>query len=237
MTEALAALARVGRPLLIVAAVVAWLVVGAELGSRLFLPVPALGGAKPGVAIPMLALVDVFLALKLTTLALDVYLPKVALPLAPVLHVVAGLLALIAGFLLALAMLVLLLLLVGLFLAVPFGTLAYMAAFGSFNRGGAAATLTGILIAKLVAYALVFAVLPNALRMPKKFLVPFALFAGVGLLVSLLHGLVPIFLVTITDALAALVLAVVGLAFGLVMLVLNLVPTVKSAGAMLRWVK
>ncbi len=122
-----------------------------------------------------------------------------------------------------------LLLMIALFLSVPFGTIAYFIMFGFFNRGGAAAILATIMTLKI---ACVVCLLLAQQRFVQNIgLVLLILTAFVAnIIVSFLHGLVPIFLVSITDALAAIVLAIIAIIWLLVLLIGAIPAIIKAIG-------
>jgi len=115
----------------------------------------------------------------------------------------------------------------GLFLAVPFGTIAYLAIYGSFNTGGATAVLGVLMILKLAACVCLLIAHPRFLQ--NKGLVFLVLTALLGQFVlTLLHAIVPGILCSITDTLGAIVIAVLALIWLLVMLVFSLISIVKA---------
>jgi hypothetical protein len=122
--------------------------------------------------------------------------------------------------------LVKLLIMVALFAAVPFGTIAYLAIYGFFNRGVAAGILSfGMLLKLLFAGFLVFA---HPRFMQNKGLVLITLTTLVaGIIVSFLHGLVPVFLVSITDAIAAIIVGILILIWAICLLIGSVISVVK----------
>lgn len=134
------------------------------------------------------------------------------------------LLASIKAIFLALAKLIVM---VSLFLAPPFGTLAYLAIYGFFNRGGAAAALSLLMLLKLG--FVVCLVLAQQRFLQNKGLMLIVLTSLLANLVTaFLHGLVPIFLVSITDAVAAIVAGILALVWALVFLVSAIVSILKA---------
>ncbi|MFY1623028.1 hypothetical protein ACN261_26640 [Micromonospora sp. WMMD723] len=150
---------------------------------------------------------------------------------------VQGVATLVFAVLLVLASLVLLLtvfveltVMVSLFLAVPFGTLAYLALWGFFPVGEASLLLGLVLALKLVWAGLLLLAQPRFLQ--NKGLVLLALTTLVGTVVlEFLHRLVPVILVSILDDVGALVFAVVALVWGLVLLVGSVPAVVKAVRA------
>ncbi|MEU4365797.1 hypothetical protein [Micromonospora chersina] len=147
---------------------------------------------------------------------------------------VQGAATLVFSILLLLASLVLLIVafveltvMVSLFLAAPFGTLAYLAVWGFFPVGDAAVLLGLVLLLKLVWAALLLAAQPRFLQ--NKGLVLLALTTLLCTVVlEFLHQLVPGILVSITDDLGAVVFAVVALIWALVLLIGSIPAIVKA---------
>ncbi len=181
----------------------------------------------PGRAIPMMALLDGILLLITALWALDVLFGSnlYATVSAPVTCVVSFLLILSAILAIILA-LVFLLLMVSLLLAVPFGTLAYLALYGFFNRGGAAGALALILTLK-IAYSICLVIAqPDVLRRLSILLLVLTSFLA-NLIIGFLHGLVPGFLVSITDDIAAIVMGILGLIWAIIYLISAIMPTLR----------
>ena len=185
--------------------------------------------ARPGLGIRYLAFLDGLLLLTIGLMGLSLLLPErihgriqgiITLVVTLVDAVFAGL----ATFMVALP---LLLTMVGLFLAAPFGTIAYLAIWGFFDRGAAAAVLGTLLFLKL-AFA-VLLVLAHQRFLANKGLVLLIVTSLVAnLLLSFLHGFVPGILVSITDAVGAIVVGVLALIWAIVLLIGAIVAVVKA---------
>lgn len=211
------------RPLVIAAAVLIVIAFAIELGSRLWvasaMQIPQ-DTPRPGLGIPSLAAVDVLLAMSLVIIATS------AMGLSP--HVLArasGCVTTIISFLSLLASLgmlfvtiALLLLMVGLLVATPFGTIAYLAIWGHFPRGGAAITLGLLMLLKLVGAALAFLGNQNILK-SKSLILMFATSIGLTFLLTFLHGLPPGILVSITDAIGAIIAFICAIIWAILYLV------------------
>lgn len=236
------------KPLFIAALVLLGLCVLVELGASLFLPRPVASAADlqasiqsegaqdsvsvgdvlamqrknpptPGMGIPYLALVDGLLLLTLGLMGASLLIPeRVHGQLQGAVSLVGAIVALLAGLGMLFAAIGLLLLMVALFTAAPFGTIAYLAVWGFFNRGGAAATLGLLMTLKLVAGVCLALAHPRFLQ-NKGLVLLFVTSVLAGAIVSLLHGWVPIILVSITDAIGAIVVAILGLIWAVVLLV------------------
>ena len=180
----------------------------------------------PGLGIPYLALVDGILAYSLALMVLALVLPE---------HLQAklqGIVSVILMFFLALACIVLifvalaqLLLMIGLFFAIPFGTIAYLVIWGSFPKTAAAVILSLLMTFKIAASIC----LPIA---HQRFLKDIGLILMIltsflaTIIVSFLHGLVPGPIVSITDALAAIIVGIIALIWAIVVLVGSIIAVV-----------
>lgn len=176
----------------------------------------------PGLAVPALALVDGILLLTLGLMA-------VSLLIGEHLHGrIQGITTLVVALLLLLAALSLiltvalpkLLLMVALFLATPFGTIAYLAVYGFFNRGGASVTL-GLLMALKLGMVVCLVVAQQKMLQIRGLVLLILTSLLAGVIVSLLHGIVPGFLVSITDALAALIVAILAAIWAIFLLLFS----------------
>lgn len=176
-------------------------------------------GDAPGLGIPYLALVDGILAYSLGLMVFAILLPD------NLQAKVQGIVGVILMFLLALATIVLifvalanLLLMVGLFFAIPFGTAVYGFEFGHFPRGAAAAVLSLLMLLKIVASICLPISHPRFLD-DKGLILLIATSFVATIVVSFLHGIVPSPLVSITDALAAVIVGILALIWAVVILI------------------
>lgn len=182
----------------------------------------------PGNGIGYLALVDGFLLFSVVMLGISMLVSQRAYGrLQGIVTLVMSLAWLVLCLAMALAALTLLLVMVGLLLAPPFGTIAYIAAWGFFPTSRAAAVLALLLVLKLVFVACL--VLAQQRFLQVKWLmahiaVSFLLQLGLGLV----HAMLPRLVVSIGDQLWALLTAVVALVGTLVTLVLS-IPAVVNA--------
>jgi hypothetical protein len=235
-------------PFFVVAMVAMALVVLVELGMSLLLGGHNVGGdfyqqagamgmevpaggqvSQPsGRGIPYLALVDVIPLFVVGLMGAGLILPQ---RLHGRLQGVITLIGAIVLILLALVLLVIaiveVILMVTLLFAFPFGTIAYLIILGSFPRGDAAVILSLLMFLKLVfAGALVGA---QQRFLQDKGLVLLVLTSLIcNLVVAFLHGLVPGILVSITDGIAAIVLAIVAIIWAIVLLI-GAIPAIVKA--------
>jgi hypothetical protein len=211
-------------PLLIALALTV-VVVLVELGSPLII---GAGDGPPGRGIPYLALIDIILAYTILLVTLPIVVPdRVQGKVQGIITLVGSIVLLIVAFMLTLLALAALLLMVSLFLAVPFGTIAYLAAFGDFATGRAAVLLSLLMVLKLA--FCVFLVIAQQRFLQNKGLVLLVITSLVAtIIVSFLHGLVPSELVSITDSLAAIVNGVIAIVWAIVLLI-GSIPAVLRA--------
>jgi hypothetical protein len=220
------------KPIFVVTLIVILLAVLAELGSIAVLGSPtaassALNISTTGKAIPALPLLDglVFYATLLIGIAL--LIPE------RVQSKVQGIVTLIFAFFLCLACIrvilvdfALLMVMVSLLLSVPFGTIAYLAIWGHFATGEAHAALSVLMLLKIV-FAVCLVLAHQRFLQNKGLVLIIVTSLVANLIIAFLHGLVPMPLVSITDAVAAIIVGILGLVWGLVYLVGGVVSVVK----------
>ena len=243
-------LGEVRRPFLLLAGFALLLVVLVELGSGPALDGGVAGsigeaaagvpGAEPemlagvttevprGNGIRYLVLVDGFLLFSVVMLIGSVLVSQ------RVWGRVQGIITLVFSFLwllltvvMALVAFVLLMVMVGLFLSPPFGTIAYLAIWGWFPRGQSAVVLGLLLFLKLVFLGCLVLAQQRFLRV-----VPLMAHVAVSFLVQvvlgLVHGFLPLVVVSIGDQVWALVVAVVAVV-GTVVTLVSSIPAVVYA--------
>lgn len=181
----------------------------------------------PGLGVPDLALLDSIVLFTLALMGVALILP------ARLQGRVQGIATLIFSILLIVFALVQiffalasLFLMIALFLAFPFGTIIYLIIYGSFNRAGADTVLSIIMLLKFgLSLCLVFA---QQRFFQGKGLVLLILTSLLGtVIVNFLLGLVPGVLVSITDAIAALIVGIIAVIWSIILLIGSLVSIVK----------
>ncbi len=240
------------RPFFVAAVVVFLLVVLAEIGMSLLLgsaavePVSAgeasnLGvptdvflktqkadNQPPGAGIGFLAFLDGLLLFTVVMLGLSLILElRLYGRIQGIVTLVVTFLWVLAAFVTALLALAKLFLMIGLFVAVPFGTLAYLALWGSFPTSQAAAILALLLLLKIVFGVLLVISQPKFLKVTGLVLL-LALSVILQLVLGLIHGFLPGPLVSIGDQFWALVTVVVALIWALIMLIAS-IPAIINA--------
>lgn len=224
---------RLRLPFFIAAAVCLVLVVALEAGSNgcsrligaLFARQP---GAPAGLGIPYMALLDGLLVFTIVLMGLAMLLPdRVHAKLQGIATLIVSILALLGGIVMVLVAFALLMVMVGLFLAVPFGTIAYLALFGDFDTGSAQAMLAMIMTLKLAGG--ICLVLAHQRFLQNKGLVLIVITSLLAnLIVSFLQNLMPTPLVSILDAVAAIVVVILALIWALFLLIASLPAIVKA---------
>lgn len=182
----------------------------------------------PGVGIPFMAWLDGLILFTVGLMGASFLLgERLHGRVQGIISLVVSFLVVIGTILLIFATLAKVLLMVGLFLAVPFGTIAYMAIWGFFNRAGAEAALGLLLVFKLGFAACL--VLAHQRFLQNKGLVLVILTSLLAnLVVGFLHGVVPGPLVSITDGVAGLVVLILALIWAIVMLVGAIISVIKA---------
>ncbi|HXJ93709.1 MAG TPA: hypothetical protein VMT20_12725 [Terriglobia bacterium] len=215
------------KPLFIVALALALVTVLLEVGSAV---VKSLGNAKIGLGIPYSPLLDGLLLFTILLMGVGLLLPeRVTGRIQGVATLLVSLLIGILSFVLILAAIAALVEMVTLLVAVPFGTIVYLILFGGFNRSGAAIALSLIMMLKLVFAGCL--VLAHQRFLENKGLVLLILTSLLAtLIIGFLQGMVPGFLVSITDAIAAIVVGILALLWA-VWFVLRSIPAVVKAVA------
>ena len=189
----------------------------------------ALGNeATPGTAIKFLALIDGILAYNLVWMLLSVVVPRGIEGRAQgCITLLVSLFALIGTVLLVLAALSLLMLMLALLVAVPFGTIAYLAAWGHFARGAAAATLAIVMFLK-IAFLVLLVIAHRRFLQNKGLVILTGLSLGLTWVIGFVHSFLPIFLVSIGDQAVALVITIIAALWLLLLLIGSLIATIKA---------
>jgi hypothetical protein len=182
----------------------------------------------PGLGIPAMALVDVTLVLILGIMAAALVVPaRLHGRVQGIVGLIVSFLVILAAIVVALRALAQLILMVSILLAFPFGTIIYLIIWGFFDRGGAAVALGLLFLIKIV-LAACLGISHQAFITDKGMIVLVAATLISGLVVSFLHGLVPGFLVSITDAIAAIVVAIIGIVVAILALLGSIVSIVRA---------
>jgi hypothetical protein len=225
------------KPFFIIALVLMLFVVLIEAGSTLWVGFGAkhtqqlaasLGADTPGYGIAYLGFLDGFVFYITLLIGLALLIPE------RIQGRVQGCVTLVVSFLGCLGTIVaiftalaMLILMVTLLLAPIFGTIAYFAIYGDFDRSSAAITLSLIMTLKLA--FVVCLVLAHQRFLQNKGLVLIVLTSLLAnLIVSFLHNLVPGFLVSITDDIGGIVVAILAVIWAIILMIGAIISIIKA---------
>ena len=182
----------------------------------------------PGHAINALALIDGILLYSLIWMLLSVVAPRSVTGRAQ------GCVTLFVSFFgclgtiaLIIAAFALLMLMLALLVAVPFGTIAYLVAWGHFARGAATTTLALAMLLK-IAFLVLAVIAHQRFLQNKGLLVLTGLSLGLTWVIGFVHALLPRILVSIGDQLMALVICIVAAIWLLLLLIGAVIATIKA---------
>jgi hypothetical protein len=188
----------------------------------------ALGVSPPGVGVPYLALLDGLVLYTFGLMGLSMILPSgLHAKLQGILTLIVSLLMLLGSIALIIITFILLILMVSLLLAPIFGTLAYLGMYGHFATGRAAGLLSAFMLLKLAAAVCLILSHPRFLQ--NKGLVLLVLTSLLAqVITSFLHGFPPGILVSITDAIAGLITAILAAIWSVILLIGSIISVVKA---------
>jgi hypothetical protein len=182
----------------------------------------------PGRGILYLALVDGILLFTLSLMGISLVVPeRVHGRLQGVVTFMGSIVLIILAIILAITAYVELLVMIALFMNGPFGTIAYLALWGFFPTGDASILLGLVMFLKIAVCVLLVSAQQRFLQ--NKGLVLLLLTSLVcNLIVSFLHALVPIILVSISDNIAAVVLAIIAIIWAIILLIGSIPSVIKA---------
>jgi hypothetical protein len=182
----------------------------------------------PGRGIPYLALIDVIAFYTAALMGASLLVPeKIQGRVQGVVTLVGSIVLIIAALVLLVIAFIEMTIMVSLFVAAPFGTIAYLVIWGFFPRGEAAVILALLMFLKLVFAGFLILAQPRFLQ--NKGLVALVVTSLVAtIVVAFLHGLVPIILVSILDDLAAVIIAIIAIIWAVILLIGSIPAVVKS---------
>jgi hypothetical protein len=188
----------------------------------------------PGIGLLGIGLIDLVLGHALVLMAIDFVAPlrAGAARIQGIATFVLSLLGILGTVVFAFATYALLMLMITLLLATPFGTIAYFAVWGHFPTASARVALGLVMSLKLFGIGLI-AVSHQTLLKNLGFVVLAACSIAMTFVLGLLYAIPPIFLVSITDAIGALVAAIVAVVWMVVVLVgaiFAVIRAVRSVG-------
>lgn len=172
-----------------------------------------------GFGIPMLQYVDGVLLFALALIGLGLLLPPTfQVKIQGCLTLIFAISLLLAAIAVIFIVIAKLLLMVALLLSFPFGTIAYFFIYARFPRDGAAAVLAFLFTLKLLVGILLL--LAQQRFIENLGLVLMVLTSLVAnFIVTLLHGVVPGFLVSITDALAGIIVLIIAIIWAIILII------------------
>lgn len=220
------------KPFFILALVFIGLAMLLEMGSSLLIgavaPAAAARSNAEGVGVSSLAVLDALVILTVGLMATSLLLPE------RVQGRIQGLISLVVSLLVLLASLALLILgfglvslMLSLLLAPIFGTIAYLAIYGDFDRTTVATILSLLMLLKL-GFAICLMLAHQRFLENKGLVLLVATSLLAVLLIGFLHALVPGYLVSITDVIGAIVVAVLALIWAVIFIVGGLISVVKA---------
>ena len=182
----------------------------------------------PGLAIPYMALLDIVLLLTIGLMVSSEFIPRnYHARVQGCFTCVFGLILVLTSFALIFVAIGLVLLMIALLLSVPFGTIVYLVTYGFFNTGAAAAVLTLLMTLKIAVLVLLALAQQRFLQNRGLVLILFSTII-VNVIISFLHGFPPGILVSITDAIGAIIGAVCALIWS-IFLIVGAIPAILRA--------
>ncbi|HRW03852.1 MAG TPA: hypothetical protein P5121_02080 [Caldilineaceae bacterium] len=172
-----------------------------------------------GFGIPTLQYVDGVLLFSLALIGLGLLLPAtLQVKLQGCLTLIVGLVIFLIAIVLIFVVIAKLIVMVSLLLSFPFGTIAYFFIYADFPRDASLALLSFLFGLKLLVGLLLL--LAHQRFLENLGLVLMVLTSLVAnFIVSLLHGIVPGFLVSITDAIAGIVVLIIAIIWAIVLII------------------
>ncbi len=184
-----------------------------------------------GLGIPADALMTLWLFIAVALILVGTLPKKGLIPvITGIVNVVAGIILLILSIVVIVGGIAKLLFMLGLLLAFPFGPLIYLALFGFFARPAAAATLFFALLGKAATGILLVIGNRTMLKVPSMVILILCTILC-GIIVAFLHAIVPLFLVSVTDSLAAIIVGIIVLIWSIWFLIGGIVQLITAAVA------
>ena len=205
------------------------LVVAIELSTMAFLRNAAgTPNSAPGMGGPYLALLDGILLYNVILLIVGHFQFKaLTARIASIVTLILSFFGIFGALLMALAAFAAIFLMLGMFLAVPFGTIAYFGLYAGFPKMAAISTLTLIMVLKLFFLVMLFLTNPRYLQ-AKGLVILIGLSMLATWLTSFLISLPPGFLASITDAVGALITAIIAFIMMIAIFVSSIIAVVRA---------
>ena len=220
------------KPLFVVSLIAILLAVLVELGSIAFVgqnvnAANSLNVSLTGKAIPAMAFLDGLVLFATTIIGVALLVPeRVQSKVQGIVTLIFSILLLLGTIIILFKDLILLVLMVSLLMAPPFGTLAYFALWSHFDTSTAYAALSLIMLLKIV-FAVCLVLAQQRFLQNKGLVLIICTSFLANLLIVFLYGFVPGFLVSIVDVIAALVICILAIIWGIIYLIGGIVSVVK----------
>ena len=181
----------------------------------------------PGISIPDMALLDGIVLFTVTLMGIALLIPaRLQGRVQGIATLIFSLILIGIALLLILVAFTSLILMISLLLSAPFGTIAYLIIYGSFNRAGADIALSLLMLLKFgFCISLFFAQQRFLQNRGLVLLILSSLLCNV--IVSFLQGLVPSFLISITDAVAAILVSIIALIWAVFLFIGSIISIIK----------
>lgn len=213
-------------PFLVAAFILAILCVVIELGTGLATAV-GVNGNPPGLGIPYLAMVDGVLAFTLGLMVVSLVVPESVIGrVQGCATLILAIVILLASIVLIFVAIALLLLMIGLLVSF-FGAIIYFAVFGFFPRAEAAAILALLLTLK-IAMAICLVIAHQRFIENTGLVVLVLLSLILNLVIAFLHDFLPRPFVSITDAVAGIIVAIVAIVWSILLLIGAVIAVIRA---------
>jgi hypothetical protein len=217
-------------PFLVVAIIVIFLAVFVELGSIAVLgphtAANTLGVSPTGKAIPAMAFLDGLVFFAALFIGLQLISERLQTKVQGIVTVVFSILLILGCIAVIFADITLLILMVSLLMSPIFGTIAYFAIWAHFDADGARVALSLLMTLKII-FAVCLVLAHQGFLKLKGFVLIIITSFVANLLIAFLHGLVPGFLVSITDDIAAIIVCILAIIWAVVYLIGGILSVIK----------
>jgi len=221
------------KPFLVIALVLILLVVLIEASSSLLMDLgtpgtASLGVSTPGYGITYLSFLDGFVFYITLLIGLAMIIPeRLQGRVQGCATVIVSFLGCLGTIFAIITCLIVLIIMVTLLLAPIFGTIAYLAIYGHFDRSGAAVTLSLIMALKLG--FIVCLLLAHQRFLQNKGLVLIVLTSLLAnLIIGFLHNFVPGPIVSIADAIGAIIVGILAVIWALILLIFAIPSVIRA---------
>ncbi|MGG6295136.1 hypothetical protein ACQ4M4_12150 [Leptolyngbya sp. AN02str] len=220
------------QPLLFFAIALMAIVVAVEVGANAILQssvVPGAIAATPvvGYGIPYLAWIDGLVLFTTVLIGLPLLIThRLQGKVQGLVTLIFALVLLLMGIRFIFTTLAALIVMVTLLVSPIFGTIAYFGLYADFDRAGAAVTLSLLMVLKLIVAGCLLTAQQRFLQNTGLVLLLLTSFVAT-LVVGFLHGFVPTFLMSITDAIAGLIVLILAMIWLIVFLIGAIVSLIK----------